>query len=42
VNPITENSPSDVMVRARPRTSAISGTENAAFSTPLPGALCWM
>ena len=39
VKVMVENSPRDVTDFNRPRRSMISGTENAVFSVPIPGAL---
>ena len=42
VNPMVEKPPSDASVFTRERKSSISGTEKAAFSAPIPRALCRM
>ncbi len=39
-NPIVEKSPNALSVLTRASKSRISGTENVALSTPIPGALC--
>jgi len=42
VKPMVEKSPIAVSDFTRDLRSMISGTENAAFSAPMPGALCRM
>ena len=40
VKSMVEKSPNALRVFTLARKSWISGTENAAFSSPMPGALC--